>query len=151
MPPNRHRFRSMPKPAPVDAIADMPDPILDPKAFARWQVDQLKARDEKIEAFQRERVQETENARRFQLANQLEQQFMAQTPDYGDAVKHVVETRKTVLAAYGYDQARIERAGGLLELVRGPAAPAGPDRARRIANHRSAARGRAPREVAVDG
>lgn len=73
----------------------VPDPILDPEGFKKFQIDQIKQREQE----RQQTLQEQQFAARMY---QDEQQFKAVTPDFEPAVKFAIEHRQRELAFYGY-------------------------------------------------
>lgn len=82
---------------------EVPDPILEPERFKQFQIEQIKAQQEAIQRMEQQRIQEQTYAQRMQTAAQLETQFAQATPDYGDAVKFLVESRERELSLMGHN------------------------------------------------
>lgn len=87
-------YEAAKKPEPVE----IPDPIIDPDGFRKFQHDQLQAQQERWQ--QHEQQQRT--AALHQQVATLEQQFMQATPDYAQATQHLHQARVAELTAYGY-------------------------------------------------
>lgn len=81
----------------------VPDPVLQPEAFKKWQVDQIKAHAEKLAEVER-------NAQESVLLQRLDRdvaQFRVAMPDYDNAYKFAVQSRERELALYGYSPEHI--------------------------------------------
>lgn len=94
-----------PKPAEPEIV--VPDPILEPEAFRKFQIEQVKARAaEAAEIRQQQEAYQRHHAMMARLNSDVAA-FKATTPDYDAAFRHAVETRKSELAFYGNDEAQI--------------------------------------------
>lgn len=97
----QRQLQAMQQPAVKEPEIVVPDPILDPEGFKKFQIDQIKERAARDQAVMQEQ----------QLAARLyqdEQQFKAATPDFEPAVQFAVEHRKRELAFYGYAPEQIQ-------------------------------------------
>ena len=88
------------EPAPLE----IPDPIIDPEGFRKFQADQLQAQQERWQQHEQQQRQ----AALHQHVQTLENQFMQQTPDYPQATQHLYQSRVAELTAYGYGQDQIQ-------------------------------------------
>lgn len=98
-----------PKPEP-----EMPDPVTEPDKFRDWQKDQLRQRDERFAAYERQlreqtELQQTIRQQMMQRATHDEQAFRAQTPDYDDAINHLGRVRLQELELFGVDPQRAQQ------------------------------------------
>ena len=93
--------------APPPAEIVVPDPVLQPEAFKKWQVDQIKAHAEKLAEVERNAQAVQQETVLMQRLNQDVAQFKTATPDYDNAFQHAVKGRQEELAFYGYSQEQI--------------------------------------------
>jgi hypothetical protein len=85
---------AQPQPEPEPA----PDPIIDKEAYDAWVVKQAQAPMEALQKMQAEQQQAAEFQRLSAAVGADEQRFMAQKPDYQQAVEHAIESRVKVLS-----------------------------------------------------
>ena len=75
------------KEKPADPEPQFVDPLEDPDGFRKYTEHQEKRRQEAIDQFLKQNKAEREREALVQEAGRLEQEFMAKTPDYMDAVQ----------------------------------------------------------------
>jgi hypothetical protein len=79
----------------------IPDPILDPAGFKKFQIDQITQRaQERVEIERRQVEAQQQQAVMQRLAHDVST-FKATAPDYDNAFQHAVSVRKEELAFYG--------------------------------------------------
>lgn len=94
-----------PKAEPVEP----PDALLDPQGFKKWQLDNQAAQEKR---WQEHEQRQLEQAHRARIANDVandEKRFMADQPDYYDAVTFLQNHRAAELRAYGINDQAIQQ------------------------------------------
>jgi hypothetical protein len=98
-----------------------PDPNEDIFAYAKWQGDQLKALQEKIEGREKAEQQQSQIAAQDQELwghwSQSAQSYASEAPDFGDAVKFLSETRTNQLRALSAVDPRFSDDNGILNQI----------------------------------
>lgn len=84
-------------PAPIE----IPDPVLDPKGFKQFQIDQINQRAKEQADNERRQMEAQQHQQVMARLNQDVQAFRATTPDYDTAFQHAVKVRQEELAFYG--------------------------------------------------
>lgn len=109
------------QPTQAEQPAPPPNPEEDIFAFAKWQGDQLKALQAKVEGREQEDArarQEADNDRAvWNDWSQSAQSFAQETPDFGDAVKFLSETRDKQLNAMALIDKRFATADGRVQQI----------------------------------
>lgn len=91
-------------PAPEPEVVPDPDEdVFAASKYALTKTQELEKRLEEQARIQREEAQRVQVARRMEAA---EVEFRSATPDYDDAMKHLIANRHAELEAFGYDPAR---------------------------------------------
>lgn len=108
---------------PPEAEPQYVDPIEDPEGFRKWAEHREAKREEATRQQQESAQQERARQERFQEVTRYEQEFAAKTPDYTDAVQHLVQTRQQELTAQGYGPQEIQQqmqkdANGIFDAAR---------------------------------
>lgn len=93
------RLKALEKPAEEPKL---PDPLLDPDGFAKWQKGQAEEQNARWAKFEAEQKAQTTARERAVQAEMLEMQFAGKTPDYAEGVKFLVEHRQRELALMGW-------------------------------------------------
>lgn len=88
---------------------EVPDPILEPEKFREFQLAQIKAQEDRWAKAEEQNRQVATQQQRIQTVQRLEQEFAAETPDYNDAVSHVIAHRTSELRMYGYADDQIKQ------------------------------------------
>ena len=95
--------------APPPAEIVVPDPVLQPEAFKKFQIDQIKERAAERAA---QEQQARENAAEQHLLARVDRdvrQFKATTPDYDQAYQYIEATRRQELAFFGNSPDQIDQ------------------------------------------
>lgn len=79
----------------------IPDPVLDPKGFKQFQIDQINQRAKEQADNERRQMEAQQHQQVMARLNQDVQAFRATTPDYDTAFQHAVKVRQEELAFYG--------------------------------------------------
>lgn len=79
----------------------IPDPVLDPKGFKQFQIDQIMERAQERADAERRQLEAAQHQQVMARLNQDVQTFRATTPDYDNAFQHAVKARQDELAFYG--------------------------------------------------
>ena len=79
----------------------IPDPVLDPKGFKQFQIDQINQRAKEQADNERRQMEAQQHQQVMARLNQDVQAFRATTPDYDPAFQHAVKVRQEELAFYG--------------------------------------------------
>lgn len=87
----------------------VPDPILDPAGFKKFQIDQITQRaQEKADSERRQAEAQQQQALTMRLVQDVNA-FKATTPDYDNAFRHAVQARREELSFYGNAPEAIEQ------------------------------------------
>lgn len=81
----------------------MPDPIADPEAFSKWQGKQFETLKNQTEQAQKVYAQQQQMEQLRAYAQQAQQAFLAEKPDFLDAHSFLRQSRQRELTAAGYD------------------------------------------------
>ena len=83
------------------------DPVIDPEAHRKWQEHQNAQMQARLDAIEANTKEQGEVRQRFETAERLEREFMAENPDYGAAVQHLHASRVAELRGQGMADAEI--------------------------------------------
>lgn len=95
--------------APPPAEIVVPDPVLQPEAFKKFQIDQIKERAAERAAQEQQARENAAEQHLMARVNQDVAQFRAATPDYDPAFQHAVKVRREELAFYGNTPEQIDQ------------------------------------------
>ena len=95
--------------APPPAEIVVPDPVLQPEAFKKFQIDQIKERAAERAAQEQQARENMAEQHLMARVNQDVAQFRAATPDYDPAFQHAVKVRREELAFYGNSPEQIDQ------------------------------------------
>lgn len=85
------------------------DPLIDPAGHRQWAEFQAAKSQQSIEQMQQQQQQQIETQQRVQEASRFEQEFMAKTPDYNDAMQFLQTSRVSELRAQGLGDQEINK------------------------------------------
>lgn len=99
----RQRIEAFEKAKAAQEAPKAPDPVMDPEGFAKWQTDQLRERDERFEAFQRQQQAAAQRQQFIERTAREEAAFRETAPDYDDAISYLGKARLEELGHFGVD------------------------------------------------